>query len=166
MAVMRSIHAIPYATLFIVVASIFIGIASVNLHWTAGVQASYLITIASLVASLAQLLVSAIMYAIKSFEEYWRSGYPVLFFTLLIGYVVFKTVNQPVYLIIGILMLVLGWLLALKVPRNKFRFFPLGILLLFLIFEEVLSQVDERHWITCGAVGMLLCAIKMHRRSQ
>lgn len=163
---MKTTQAIPYVTLSALVAIAITGVASLKAAWTTGVQASYFLAIATLLAALAQLLISAGLHAIRKFDNYWHSGYPILSTALLTGYVIFKSIPQPAYAAISIFALVSGWVIASKLPKFFFRIAPLLVLLFFLFTEEALNQVYWRHWITSAIIGALLYPIQMHRRGQ
>jgi hypothetical protein len=110
---------------------------SVAVDSTGVVQAMYVVVILLLVITLLTLAISSIAVALKRFEQYWQSGFPVLLAMFFLGYGVSKSTLTPMAFAVGIGSFVVGYAIAaLTLTRNWLRFVPMAAVVTLLTGSE------------------------------
>lgn len=156
---MRLMPLFPYFLIGLLAVSIVVLWGAVTWQKTVFVQAFYVTTLLLTLSVFVSAAWASASYALKRFDGYWVSGYPILLVACVLGYGICK--SAPQVSIVGILVgsLIVGWLVAEKLPGQLHRFIPLLTVVGFLVVGELPVWREGKALVLGVCAGLLMALI-------
>jgi prepilin signal peptidase PulO-like enzyme (type II secretory pathway) len=166
MAVMKLKPLFPYFLIGLLALSVVSLWGAVAWQKTIFVQILYVLTLCLAFGVFVASVWSTVRYALRRFDNYWSSGYPIMLAVAVLAYGVYK--SAPQVPIIGILVSAsaFGWLSARKLPKLMHRFIPILTITAFLIVGELPVWREIRAFILGIFVGLLVALIVNYRQHE
>lgn len=160
---MRLTTLFPYFLIALLALSIAALWIAISFQQTVFVQTFYVVTIFVVFGVFVAAAWSSGGYAFKRFDDYWRSGYPIMLAAALLAYGIYKSLPQLTILAILAGALLVGYFIVGLIPQQLQRFVPLMTIAAFVIVGELPVWREGKALVIGICVGLLTALIISYR---